>query len=750
ISGPDTFDATKTLGVHGWTVDLLKADKTPLTDTDSDGIPDTGSLDPGKNTTVIVEVTVPAAVNPGDADTAVVRFTSSNDVTRFKESKLTTTVPPPGVAVGPRSYFTPVPPATVNASMTVRNKGGLGDTIDMTATSDQGWTVRLYKANGVDRLTDTDGDGTPDVGLVPGLQSVGIVVQVDVPAGTLNDTIQRTSVTGTSSINTTVSGTGVIVVELVPSADAQWPTFHNDKRRHGESPSTHTPPMKELWRTGAHQLAYWSGPVVADNVVYSTTLDGYIRAYDPFTGDVIWEQALGDSFYYTGIPAVDRRTPDPNDNVVYATFYGYDGGVIGTCPTRAPFFGTCGYVFALRATDGSILWKVGPNETGLNFNAHSFMALSGGRLIGAAWNDFSNGQVYALDALTGQLLWLFNATGLPLFGAAVGGGAVYFGTTSNWAYALDEQSGSVLWSAHLNDIITSVPLVSKGMVFIGTYSGTMYALDANSGTTVWSTGGFTLIDVSTPATDGSSIYFGDFGSEYVSLNQTTGAVRWRTRIGGPVASSPALANGYLYTTAWDGKFRSFKASTGEIVDTDPLVAFASVSSPAVQRGWVWLEDFNGAVYAFGGKGAGELRTLLVSPATADVKVGKAVLFKAHGLDAFDNPIRVKNADWVPENGLGYVVKVSGDTALFVADIVAGTEHLEASAVDQDGVEHVGTAIVNVLPGPLDRIDVAMLLVGGGRFEGPVIIPAGAQRTFVASATDRFGNPIAGATLTWTV
>src|SRR6266571_3031116 len=390
ISGPDTFDATKTLGVHGWTVDLLKADMTPLTDTDNDGIPDTGALDPGKNTTVIVEVTVPAVVNPGDADTAVVRFTSSNDLTRYKESKLTTTVPPPGVAVGPRSYFTPVPPATVNASMTVRNTGGLGDTIDMTATSDQGWTVRLYKANGVDRLTDTDGDGIPDVGLVPGLQSVGIVVQVDVPAGTLNDTIQRTSVTGTSSINTTVSGTGVIVVELVPLADAQWPTFHNDKRRHGESPSTHTPPMKELWRTGAHQLAYWSGPVVADNVLYSTTLDGYIRAYDPFTGDVIWEQALGDSFYYTGIPAVDRRTPDPNDNLVYATFYGYDGGVIGTCPTRAPFFGTCGYVFALYATNGSILWKVGPNETNLNFNAHSFMALSGGRLIGVAWNDFSN------------------------------------------------------------------------------------------------------------------------------------------------------------------------------------------------------------------------------------------------------------------------------------------------------------------------------------------------------------------------
>ena len=53
-----------------------------------------------------------------------------------------------------------------------------------------------------------------------------------------------------------------------------------------------------------------------------------------------------------------------------------------------------------------------------------------------------------------------------------------------------------------------------------------------------------------------------------------------------------------------------------------------------------------SVYGFGGVGAGELRTLLVSPASVDIEVGKAALFQAQGLDAFDNPIRVKNADWL--------------------------------------------------------------------------------------------------------
>lgn len=745
ISGPDTFDAVVTLGALGWTTELFRADgTTALQDTDSDGIPDTGSLATGASVDVIIRVTVPADVLAGDSETARVEFTSSNDLTRSKVGQVTTTVPPPGVNVGPRAYFTPNPGDTVSAAMLVLNTGGFPDTIDVVATSDLGWAVRLYKADGTTPLSDSDADGIPDVGLVAGLQGVTIVVKNDVPADAPEDTTERVSVTGTSSLDESASGTAFLVVELIPPPNDEWPTFHNDKRRHGESPSPHLPPMKELWRSGSQTQHLWAGPVVADNILYSATLDGYLRARNPFTGDVIWEEAFGDSFYYTGTLTVDVGSPDPGDGVVYGTFYGFDGGVIGQCPSSPPFFGTCGYVFALDADDGSILWKVGPDETGLNFNARVAMALSGGRVIGSAWNDFSNGQVYALDAQTGQLLWLFNASGEPFGGAAVSGGIVYQGTTSGWLYALDEQSGSVVWSAQLDNTITSVPLVAQGMVFIGTYSGTMYALDANTGSTIWSTGGFSLIDVSTPATDGSALYFGTFGSQFVSLDAASGAVLWQTSIAGAVASSVALANGFIYGTSWDGMFRTLDAATGEIVDTDPLLAFASTSSPAVQRGWIWLEDLSGAVYAFGGKGAGELGTLLVSPAEVDIEVGKAALFKAHGLDAFDNPIRVKNADWLPENGLGYVVKVSGDTVLYVADIIAGKENLTASA---EGL--TGLATVNVRPGPLDRIQVAML-VGNNRFEGAVDLPAGSQRTFVADATDRFGNPISGATLTWGV
>jgi hypothetical protein len=209
----------------------------------------------------------------------------------------------------------------------------------------------------------------------------------------------------------------------------------------------------------------------------------------------------------------------------------------------------------------------------------------------------------------------------------------------------------------------------------------------------------------------------------------------------------ALANGYVYGTAWDGRLRTLNATNGQIVDTEVLGAFASTSSPAIQSGWVWVDDLNGAMYAFGGVGAGELRTLVVNPAQAEVEVGKALLFTAHGLDAFDNPIPAGVVTWntgVPgSGGLGTVFPIDDHTAFYIAGTVAGDDVLEAAAGG-----YTGTANVTVLPGALDQIRI--LDAGGNPLGAVVSIPAGSQLGFTAQAMDRYGNRIEGAVLTWGV
>jgi len=119
-----------------------------------------------------------------------------------------------GVAVTPNAAQAADPGDTVPYLHTVENTGNGTDTIDVTTSSSQGWTVSLYLDDGDGvfepgtddlALADSDTDGTPDSGALAADTSVNIWVSVDVPAGAANGTVDTTTVTGTSSFNTSVS-----------------------------------------------------------------------------------------------------------------------------------------------------------------------------------------------------------------------------------------------------------------------------------------------------------------------------------------------------------------------------------------------------------------------------------------------------------------------------------------------------------------------------------------------------------------
>lgn len=79
--GNDVFDISYTSSIPVWTVSLLKADGiTALTDTDNDGIPDTGSLGPSSSVDIIVQVDVPVYASLGDVDVVNVTVRSSNNL----------------------------------------------------------------------------------------------------------------------------------------------------------------------------------------------------------------------------------------------------------------------------------------------------------------------------------------------------------------------------------------------------------------------------------------------------------------------------------------------------------------------------------------------------------------------------------------------------------------------------------------------------------------------------------------------
>lgn len=360
----------------------------------------------------------------------------------------------------------------------------------------------------------------------------------------------------------------------------EWPTFQNSESRRGISPSTFSPPLEMQWVAGQFGGAWNSAPVMAGGMLFTATMDGYMRALDPETGNVIWQTSVG----WPGNPVA---LPTYYEGVVYGIFYSMSYRV-----------------YALDAATGAKLWD--SYSSGIFFNPRAALNAADGMVF--AGQD--GGDWVALDAETGAIVWTYPTYVQTWGGMAVGPGMVFGGDA--WGcnlYALDEFTGELVWSTRLLSDISSCPMYAQGKVFVATNGGLVYALDAATGGVVWQANVPGWIWMTTPTYGGVAIYLGTELGVYFALDTADGSVIWETPVGGTIASSAALVNGYLYGTSYSGELYTLDADTGQVIDMDYLYT-ASTCSLAVSGPWLWAMDDSGYVYGF----LGELPVgLMLSP-----------------------------------------------------------------------------------------------------------------------------------------
>ena len=161
--------------------------------------------------------------------------------------------------------------------------------------------------------------------------------------------------------------------------------------------------------------------------------------------------------------------------------------------------------------------------------------------------------LYALDAVTGQVIW----TASPAFSIIVASpvladGVLYIGLNDHQVMALDAATGAVRWRARASATLYSSPAVADGRVFIGSNDRKLYAFDAATGAELWvaDTGG---IMWSSPTVANGIVYVGSRDDHKVyAFDAATGATRWTFTTGGWVHSSPAIAGGVVYIGSEDG------------------------------------------------------------------------------------------------------------------------------------------------------------------------------------------------------
>ncbi len=255
-----------------------------------------------------------------------------------------------------------------------------------------------------------------------------------------------------------------------------------------------------LWQYTAGGFIYT--PTVANGMVYINS-DGTLAALRASDGHQLWKRTLDANII---------QSPQLVNGVLYTTttkilapaaarnaspLQGITdiGALLWNTLQNAPAEQTVpqkqgiSSVYAVRASDGTILWHFTMNNGG-NSWASWFSAENGVVYASAANAEGMTGagDIYALQSSNGSVLWHDKLQASPS-GALLANGVIYLSTTNNSGtgavYAVRAHDGSLLWNYPIASSLFAAPVLDGNAVYVGATNGMAYALQADNGGIVW-------------------------------------------------------------------------------------------------------------------------------------------------------------------------------------------------------------------------------------------------------------------------
>ena len=253
-----------------------------------------------------------------------------------------------------------------------------------------------------------------------------------------------------------------------------------------------------------------------------------------------------------------------------------------------------GDIYALDPQSGTERWFA-RTDGGI----FASVAADGGRV----YTGDEKGYVYAIDAAEGGILWKTKAADKRFWSApAVADGSVYIGSMDKRLYALDAGTGAVRWSFRADGAIASKPLVVGDMVYFGAFDRKFYALnrkkcaDAPSACEpAWvldGDGWFWNDAVASP--DEAVVYVGSLGDSFYALSADKGDVRWRfpteSGEGIVVRSAPVVVGDRVYVVERSGRVLALDRKTGRETASSRILNAKALASPAWAEGFLYVHD----------------------------------------------------------------------------------------------------------------------------------------------------------------
>ena len=213
--------------------------------------------------------------------------------------------------------------------------------------------------------------------------------------------------------------------------------------------------------------------------------------------------------------------------------------------------------------------------------------------------------IFALDAASGSVQWVFTGTGSTDDAVTVKDGRLY--SASDSIYCLNALTGDKYWASGEGDWTGSTPAVVDDMVYCGIRGtpSSIVCLNAEDGELLWSQSVNAYPVSCMTAWNGLLIvpsynYNPEFGSIY-ALNRFTGELVWENDDypAGYWDSSPVIADGVIYIGGYvqqpgiNGMVRGIDASTGQTIwESDIQSNVTATPAYHAERLYLGGEDSN--------------------------------------------------------------------------------------------------------------------------------------------------------------
>jgi outer membrane protein assembly factor BamB len=341
--------------------------------------------------------------------------------------------------------------------------------------------------------------------------------------------------------------------------------IQHDPQHTGQSPYVGTNSFGIKWKSptaGPAKILASSAAISADGkTVYIGSDDKNIYAFNAADGTQIWNTGTANTCCFT-IQGAIRSSP-----AIDSKGFIYVGSEDGS-------------LYAID-TNGIIRWAF-PTGAGIT----SSPATDEGGII---YFGSMDGHVYAVDS-NGNLKWRFPAAGAGAIGSITSSPAisksglstVYIGDDNGELFALDANTGALIWifQGSGSPIRSSPSIDSKGIIYVGSDDGKVYAVDAN-GNQKWAfaTGG-NVRGTTAISSDGKTIYAASKDGNLYAINSADGSQKWSfafcvgpedDQTCGRSTSSPAIdknpqyPNGVIFIASFKSVFGLIDKGQGMVI-----------------------------------------------------------------------------------------------------------------------------------------------------------------------------------------